>query len=133
MRQRTEALQSLCETMGNAAASALAETSRRNPIARRIDALSLAISLADRKKFRESGTQLRPTPKNGASIDTQKKRCSQNQFLERIQGLVGEEVVKPPRETKALQQSAGESGPLKAKGNFEASPHLPGGASARTA
>ena len=81
MRQRTEALQSLCETMGNAAASALAEASRRNPIARRIDALSLAISLADRKKFRESGTQLRPTPKNGASIDTQKSGALKINFL----------------------------------------------------
>jgi hypothetical protein len=93
--------------MGNAAASALAEASRRNPIARRIDALSLAISLADRKKFRESGTQLRPTPKNGASIEHQKERCSQNQFLERIQGLVGEEEVTESSDFSYLRKGAG--------------------------
>ena len=38
--------------------------------------------------------------------------------------MVGEEVVKPPCETNALQQSAGENSPLKAKGNFGPSPHL---------
>jgi hypothetical protein len=38
--------------------------------------------------------------------------------------LVGEEVVELPCETNSLEESAGESGALKANGFFEWSPHL---------
>ena len=38
--------------------------------------------------------------------------------------MVGEEVVELPCETNSLEESAGESGALKANGFFEWSPHL---------
>ena len=43
-----------------------------------------------------------------------------------VKRLVGKEVVKPPRETNALQKSAGENASLMRKSYFGPCPHLSG-------